>query len=305
MSIPLLATRDDCPLTDNFVQTSLTVFQLSILTLILGLTAEVALSGIISTICFILKKGINQSWRLATIITFFNVWCIAYMCCFFASSFLVKETCDSGTFVTNLASHFFYNAFDAFLLYKAFATSSGNGAVFYACVLLIAHRMAWSGADLFHVVASWDADNRTCQSVANAVTGIGYNAADIAIDLFSTIVSIGSNWKLMGTSYGKMVEVIAYDNILRSVVVLSITSYGIYVSATSTDLYTILISFCVQNYVYTRCVNAEMEERHRGHTQATNGNQYKSAVKQAEVGSKSGRSFVTDGRSIGVQSGVV
>ncbi|KAJ3228937.1 hypothetical protein HDU81_005780, partial [Chytriomyces hyalinus] len=203
MSAPLLKTREDCPSAGTFVQTSLTVFQLSILTLILGLTAEVALSGIISTIRFILKKGITQSWRIASLITFFNLWGIAYMCCFFANSFLVKETCDSGTFATNLASHFFYNVLrqsDAFLLYKTFATSGGNETVFYACVLLIAHRIAWSGADLFHVVGSWDEEGKTCRPIQNDVTGIGYNAADIAIDLFSTIISIGSNWKLMGTS---------------------------------------------------------------------------------------------------------
>ncbi|KAI8826520.1 hypothetical protein BJ741DRAFT_39622 [Chytriomyces cf. hyalinus JEL632] len=242
----------------------LTIPQYALLSIIVGLVIEISFTGILTITLRVLRKESKNFWKMACLMLFFNVWCIVYMVFFTLSYFAVKENCVLINSSSNVSSHLFYVSYDVFMLYKTYAVSKRNKVVLAIIVLLLANRAVWSIWDIAKSTGVYDADTDVCAYYQYPLSGFGYNTADLIIDAFCTIVSIAANWAYLFTSFGQLGEVIAKENILRSVLVLSVNSYLMYVNLHVQDLMTILVAYMLQNYTYTRAVNAELfwvEER--------------------------------------------
>ncbi|KAI8612796.1 hypothetical protein BC830DRAFT_1135095 [Chytriomyces sp. MP71] len=182
---PLLSSNQTSNCLDGSqVQTNLTVVQLSVITIMLGLTLEVSLSGMVSNACQVVQQGINKTWKLTCIMSMFNLSGILYMIFFFYNSFLVEENCVILNLANNILSHIFYLSFDTFLLFKTLVISRNYKNIFAVSCILLTHRFCWSIADLLMTYGLWDAPTQTCSSVQNPITLIGYNSGDLLVDCF-------------------------------------------------------------------------------------------------------------------------
>ncbi|KAI9330974.1 hypothetical protein BDR26DRAFT_870847 [Obelidium mucronatum] len=140
----------------------------------------------------------------------------------------------------NIASHFFYLLFDAFIVMKAYETSRNNQGVLGGAVVLLVHR-DWLGY------------------YQHPVSGIGYNVADMLVVVYSWLVSLGFNLSGFSTNLGNVFWILVQENILRSVLVVGISSYQIYTSLNfQHDQFKLEVSYVIQNLVYAMCVNAEL-----------------------------------------------
>ncbi|KAJ3232936.1 hypothetical protein HDU77_000758, partial [Chytriomyces hyalinus] len=242
----------------------LSIPQYALLSIIVGLVIEISFTGIITITLRVLRKESKNFWKMACLMVFFNVWCIVYMVFFTLSYFAVKENCVLINSSSNVSSHLFYVSYDVFMLYKTYAVSKCSKLVLAIIVLLLANRAVWSIWDIAKSTGVYDAETDVCAYYQYPLSGFGYNTADLIIDAFCTIVSLVANWAYLFTSFGQLGEVIVKENILRSVLVLSVNSYLMYVNLHVQDLMTILVAYMLQNYTYTRAVNAELfwvEER--------------------------------------------
>ncbi|KAI8821569.1 hypothetical protein BJ741DRAFT_637176 [Chytriomyces cf. hyalinus JEL632] len=94
----------------------LSIPQYAFLSIIVGLVIEISFTGIITI-------SLNNFWKIAWLMLFFNVWCIIYMVFFTLSFFAVKENCVVINTMSNISSHMFYVSYDVFMLYKTYAVS--------------------------------------------------------------------------------------------------------------------------------------------------------------------------------------
>ncbi|TPX50893.1 hypothetical protein CcCBS67573_g10065 [Chytriomyces confervae] len=243
----------------------LSIPQYAFLSIIVGLVIEISFTGIITILLRLFKKGGSKNfWKVASLMLFFNVWCIVYMVFFTLSFFAAKENCVVINTMSNISSQFFYVTYDLFMLYKTYAVSRNNRVVLYCIFVIVAHRAVWTGWDIAKSTGVYDPETDVCAYYQYPLSGFGYNAADLICDAFCTVVAIGFNCQFLFTSFGKLGEMIVKDNVLRSVLILSVNSYLLYVNLNVSDLMTILVAYMLQNYMYTRALNAEMfwaEER--------------------------------------------
>ncbi|KAJ3223937.1 hypothetical protein HDU81_008830 [Chytriomyces hyalinus] len=252
----------------------LSIPQYALLSIIVGLVIEVSFTGVLSITLRMLRKESKNFWKMAWLMLFCNAWCIVYMVFSTLSFFAGKDNCIVINAMSNVSAHLFYVSCDGFLLYKTYAVSNRNRIVLAVGVLILAHRVMWSVWDIAKSGGVYDAETDTCYYYQYPFVGFAYNVADLIIDVFCTIVSIGANWNYLFTSFGKLAEVLAKENILRSVLVLSINSYVMYVNLHVEDLMTVMVSSMLQNYIYTRAVNAELfwvEERRSAIEKSTKG----------------------------------
>ncbi|TPX39628.1 hypothetical protein CcCBS67573_g10661 [Chytriomyces confervae] len=275
----------------------LSIPQYAFLSIIVGLVIEISFTGIITITLRLFKKGGSKNfWKVASLMLFFNVWCIVYMVFFTLSFFAVKENCIVINTMSNISSQLFYVTYDLFMLYKTYAVSRSNRVVLYCIFVIVAHRAVWTGWDIAKSTGVYDPETDVCAYYQYPLSGFGYNAADLICDAFCTVVAIGFNCQFLFTSFGKLGEMIVKDNVLRSVLILSVNSYLLYVNLNVSDLMTILVAYMLQNYMYTRALNAEMfwaEERkiasvisRSGANSTSKFNTSSSAVKSAAYWSK-------------------
>ncbi|TPX55326.1 hypothetical protein CcCBS67573_g09488 [Chytriomyces confervae] len=144
------------------------------------------------------------------------------------------------------------------MLYKTYAVSRNNRVVLHCNFVIVAHRAVWTGWDIAKSTGVYYPVTDICAYYQYPLSGFGYNAADLICDAFCTVVSIGFNFQYLFTSFGKLGEMIVKDNVLRSVLILSTNSYLLYVNLNVTDQMTILVAYMLQNYMYTRALNADL-----------------------------------------------
>ncbi|KAI8826524.1 hypothetical protein BJ741DRAFT_39977 [Chytriomyces cf. hyalinus JEL632] len=251
----------------------LSISQFALLSIIVGLAIEVSFTGILAITLRMLRKESKNFWKMACLMLLCNVWCIVFMVFLTLSNFAVKENCIVINALSNVSGHSFYVTCDVFLLYKTYAVSKRNKRVLAFSALLLAHRLVWSLWDLVKSGGVVDPVTDMCYYNQYPLVGFGFNTADLIIDAFCTLVSIMANWDYLFTSFGQLAEVVAKENILRSVLILSINSYVMYINLHVEDLMTILMAYMLQNYAYTRAVNAEtfwVEERRSAMENSTN-----------------------------------
>ncbi|KAJ3066358.1 hypothetical protein HDU98_010337, partial [Podochytrium sp. JEL0797] len=100
------------------------------------------------------------------------------------------------------------------------------------------------------------------------ITGVGYNACDIAIDFICTILSIVHTWSLLCSDLSGIAQVIVKENILRSFITVAINVYLLYASWVVADAFALGIGYLMQDLVYAVCLKVEcfwFEERKRQH----------------------------------------
>ncbi|KAI9341222.1 hypothetical protein BDR26DRAFT_860860 [Obelidium mucronatum] len=237
----------------------LTLQNFLILGLMGGFTTEISVTGIITTLHqhFSQPAGQRRISLVPVVMTVFNFWCIAYMIIFFYAFNLTSYNCVVGELLVNIFSHFFYLSFDFFILYKTYVISRYNTWVFRCICLLFAHRASWSLTDIIKSGGQWDDTANQCNYYQFPLSGIAYNTADLATDLFCSVVSMGFAIKHLKSNMSTIGQVILQDNVVRSIIILSITCYEIYASFMITDPFMIWMSYLIQNYAYTRCLNLE------------------------------------------------
>ncbi|KAI8611230.1 hypothetical protein BC830DRAFT_1142072 [Chytriomyces sp. MP71] len=200
-----------CPPNDQ-TQTSLTIFQLCVINMIVGLTMEVSLTGLLTTYCRLVQQGVKNVWKTALIMSIFNVSSLFYMILFFMASFLTETNCIIQNYFVNLASHLMYLSFDFFLLYKTWVIAAHDQHILWGAIVLYLHRFSWSVADVILTHGQWDSLSQQCFSAQYPITGVGYNAADIIIDAYCTVVSVFFTVNLISTSFADVAKVIIGDN---------------------------------------------------------------------------------------------
>ncbi|TPX50894.1 hypothetical protein CcCBS67573_g10063 [Chytriomyces confervae] len=252
----------------------LSISQFALLSIIVGLVIEVSFTGILAITLRMLRKESKNFWKMACLMLLCNVWCIVFMVFSTLSNFADKENCVLINALSNVSAHLFYVTCDVFLLYKTYAVSKCSKTVRAFSVLLLAHRLVWSVWDLAKSGGVVDPVTDACYYYQYPLSGFGYNAVDLVIDVICTLASIVANWNYLFTSFGQLAEVLAKENILRSILILSINSYVMYINLHVEDFMTILVAYMLQNYIYTRAVNAELfwvEERRSAMENSTNG----------------------------------
>ncbi|ORY45150.1 hypothetical protein BCR33DRAFT_765591, partial [Rhizoclosmatium globosum] len=231
----------------------------AILGLLNGITLEVGLLGIVATLLF--HRFYEKTPKLSItgiLLINFNMACLFYMANFSSDWFLKESNCQIGNLFGNMASHYFYLSFDAFILFKSFVFSKCDHNVFRVSCILFVHRLFWTIYDIVKSTGEWDPLARYCNYNQNGLSGLGYNASDILIDSFCSIVALLFSWQYLNSDITRIGEVILSENVLRSVCVLFVNSFAIYASLTINDPFMTLITFMLQNYIYARCVNFEL-----------------------------------------------
>ncbi|KAJ3031025.1 UNVERIFIED_CONTAM: hypothetical protein HDU68_006863 [Siphonaria sp. JEL0065] len=191
-----------------------------ILGLLGGLTGEISISGIIS--CLVhhtqtkeaREEAGAKNWT-AIIMLNFNIACIFYMFNIFFDLYLVESNCEIGQHIGNTSSHYFYLSFDFFILFKSYIVSNMNHWVLKSAILIYVNRLFWTVFDVVKSGGVWDPVSQNCNYVQNPVSGIGYNASDMIVDLFCTIVSITFTWRLRKSKITRIAEVILQENDTR------------------------------------------------------------------------------------------
>ncbi|KAI9326310.1 hypothetical protein BDR26DRAFT_877511 [Obelidium mucronatum] len=227
-----------------------------------GITAEVAISGLASTLPQLLYgKTVSNKHSLnytALIMTNFNVACLIYMFNIFYDLYLSRDTCTLGHHLGNASSHYFYLSFDFFILFKSLAVSNMDRWVFRGAIFVFMNRLVWTVLDLIHSGGHWDPVIQQCSYFQHPLSGLGYNISDMIVDLFCTVLSIAFTWRLLNSKVTRIAEIILQENVIRSAIVLTVNSFELYASMTITDPFMTLVSYLIQNYIYTRCLNAEL-----------------------------------------------
>ncbi|KAI9329553.1 hypothetical protein BDR26DRAFT_872333, partial [Obelidium mucronatum] len=187
----------------------------------------------------------------------FNFWCIAYSSYYICSLFFHHSFCVLGGLISNIISQIFYIHFDLFLLFKTCGTSGYNRYILLGTFAILLNRFVWAFLDIIQSHSYVESD--MCLYYQNPITGLGYNSADMICDAFCTIVSIVFNWKsLYGASFFSMSRVLVQENILRSIIILAVNFFMLYMSASVTDPFLVLCSYFIQNYAYSVCINMEL-----------------------------------------------
>ncbi|TPX55329.1 hypothetical protein CcCBS67573_g09484 [Chytriomyces confervae] len=223
--------------------------------LVSGLTIEIACSGLLSATCQFFD-GAKLTYALV-ITAVFNVSAVLFSSVAVSLSLLGADNCVTGQLLCTVCSQVFYVMFDVFMLLKAYAVSGLDPKIYICCIAVGAYRASWGIADIVRSHGYWDAEFHSCSYAQDPITGIGYNSADIVVDAFSTIVALAFNWKHLKTSLSQLRRVLIQENLLRSVIILTLNSFEIYAALNWTDQFNISMAFLAQNYIYARCVNAE------------------------------------------------
>ncbi|KAI9326311.1 hypothetical protein BDR26DRAFT_877513, partial [Obelidium mucronatum] len=189
-----------------------------------GLTGEISISGILASIVLAAQqKKSGRNWAFI-IMTNFNLACIFYMGNIFYDLYLVESNCVSGQYIGNSSSHYFYLSFDFFILFKSYVVSCFDVWVFRLGFLIFLNRLFWTALDIYSSGGRWDPEIMNCNYVQNPLSGMGYNASDIVVDVFCTIVSLIFTWKHLKSKISRIGEVILQENVIRSAVMLSVNN---------------------------------------------------------------------------------
>ncbi|KAI9334099.1 hypothetical protein BDR26DRAFT_867322 [Obelidium mucronatum] len=124
--------------------------------------------------------------------------------------------------------------------------------------VILAHRIFWSIWDVVKSQGTWNEATDSCSYTQFPLTGAGYNAADIISDVFCTLTALAFNYQHLSSNLGETFKVIIQENILRSVIIVAVNSFEVYAAMNWTDPFLTLFAFLIQNYVYARCLNAEL-----------------------------------------------
>ncbi|KAJ3071045.1 hypothetical protein HDU98_005896 [Podochytrium sp. JEL0797] len=240
-----------------FPPTVISTQEYGVLGILAGLTLEISVSGIVSTVVKLITNPRNF-WTLAIIMTLFNIWSVVYNVLFVWTFFLGPTNCGTGQRAVAVSAHAFYLIFDLFLLCKTYAISENNRVILIIACLIFTNRAVWAVWDIVQSTGIWDSEEVICDYFQFSSTAIGANTADVISNVFCTVAGVIVNWGLFGKGAKENINVLVQENILRSATVLIVNAIQINATFTCTDSYFAALAFLLQNYVYARCLNAEL-----------------------------------------------
>ncbi|KAJ3073411.1 hypothetical protein HDU98_001595 [Podochytrium sp. JEL0797] len=120
--------------------------------------------------------------------------------------------------------------------------------------VLAGHRVGWGVYDLFNSSGVWDPTQGTCNWMSGIVSAYGCYAGDIAINLFSTVVTIWVARGYLGTDLRKFVLTLVAENVIRSVIGVTVGATAISITQ---DYLSAMYLFGIQTYLYTQLLNSE------------------------------------------------
>ncbi|KAJ3062081.1 hypothetical protein HDU98_002005 [Podochytrium sp. JEL0797] len=223
-----------------------------------GVTITISVIGLIGTLMTFLSSQSKQFWKVAAIMSLFNVVSIIFSFLFATVLVASPGECAQHDLWVNISSHTFFFLFDSFMLFKTYATTSCNKYVLVGIVIILTHRVGWGIADVVSCEGRWDPEGLACNHYQNPTTGLGYNSADLIADVFATLTCLGFNYKAFSQKWATVIRTLIQENILRSMVIVSINSVLLWVSAHVTDPFTATVCFVVQNNVYAVALNSEL-----------------------------------------------
>ncbi|ORY45096.1 hypothetical protein BCR33DRAFT_193276 [Rhizoclosmatium globosum] len=233
-------------------------------------------TGLFTTETLSFSPVYHPSWYSSIYHAFFT----CYSC--FGAFLLIKEIVSFSK-VLNITSHVFYCSFNYFLLLKTYMVTRQNSVAAYILVIAFLHRLCWTLMDIVSSKGQWV--NHDCIYDQNTLSAIGYNAADILIDVICTGLSVAYSWEFLGSDFTRIGEIIVRENVLRSLMILSVNSFEIYAVCTFTDPFALNIAFSIQNYVYPFALNAELLwlgiRQHSMNTSAGSKNHASAAIKKS------------------------
>ncbi|KAI9335124.1 hypothetical protein BDR26DRAFT_866209 [Obelidium mucronatum] len=156
--------------------------QLVLFGIVFGLTFQVAMLGLFSSLSRWVQSTSHHFWKVGTIMVLFNTVAIIFTALFYFNLFTNEEVCGITSFCINLFSHFFFLLFNCFMLYKCYVTSSFRRIVLAGIIVLLIHRIGWAVIDLVKSGGSWNPESKACDYIQNPMTGLGYNLADVGDD---------------------------------------------------------------------------------------------------------------------------
>ncbi|ORY46935.1 hypothetical protein BCR33DRAFT_783382 [Rhizoclosmatium globosum] len=242
--------------------------QYATLGVVLGMSLEICITGIITTLIRLFQGGqvvrVQNFNIIASIISAFNVVCVVYQSVESWVYFLDETHCAYGTVIGNALSQLFNLSFDVFMLYKTFCISSGSFIqVQIPIYLILVNRFVWAAVDLAKSQGTWDSVNAVCVYNQNNTTGVGYMASDMISHLFSCLTAIVVGvMNVMGKGPSDepvtLHSVLVDGNVLRSLIVVGIHAYAMAAyTYFQNDPYASTVASLVEVYVYARCLNAE------------------------------------------------
>ncbi|KAJ3393800.1 hypothetical protein HDU80_010651 [Chytriomyces hyalinus] len=246
---------------DSVASIDMSLEQYVTLGVIGGAVMNTSFVGMLCTLSHWLSTSSDTFWKDAVLMNTFNIACLLFQALISWEYFLEESMCSTGATVVNVMSHCFYVSFNVFLMYKAYRTSGDHVAVCVAGALLLLHRIGWAIADIAWSRGFWDVAMESCRHLQNRATGVGYISADFAVAISSLLISVSFNFQSLQTArFVSATRVLMQENILRSFIGTAVNAYAIAVclSDSSLDLFDAYLSFTVQNFIYTVCVNSEL-----------------------------------------------
>ncbi|KAJ3060287.1 hypothetical protein HDU98_003724 [Podochytrium sp. JEL0797] len=250
---------------------------------LVGMTLEICITGIITTLIRVTLRGgrgvvtVANYHLMAFSIAMFNLACVVFQSVVAWVLFLPEEQCVAGGVVGNISAHLFYIAFDTFMLYKTFSVSHGSLSFQLGILLLLLNRLAWGIADTAKSYAIWDWIDELCVYEQSEVTGYGSISADLVVFVVCVGASVwcgGCAWWGVGVVVEEDEEVVEGEvvpprvvtvanvlmdgNVLRSILTLGVHIYTLYAYRFFlADPIASNTALLVQMYVWARFVNAE------------------------------------------------
>ncbi|KAJ3227321.1 hypothetical protein HDU81_006807 [Chytriomyces hyalinus] len=246
---------------DSTADASMSLEQYVTLGVIGGAVMNTSFVGMLCTLSHWFSTSSDTFWKDAVFMSTFNITCLLFQALISWQYFLEESMCSTGATVVTVMSHCFDVFFNVFLLYKAYRTSGDHVAVCVVAALLLLHRIGWAIADIAFSGGVWDVAMESCSHLQNRVTGIGYISADIAVAISSLLISVSFNFQsLQSTRFVTKTRVLMQENILRSFIVTAVNAYGLVIcrSDSALDPFDTYLSYTVQNFIYTVCVNSEL-----------------------------------------------
>ncbi|KAJ3282699.1 hypothetical protein HDU79_009713 [Rhizoclosmatium sp. JEL0117] len=234
--------------------------QSAIIIMTFGLTAEVSITGLISTICRSITTTSTNFRSTALFLSVFNFLTILYNV-MLVYDFLAQKSeyvCVNFELYQNVVWHVLVMMFDVFILFKTYYTSrlkKYRVVLAAAITIIVTSRFIWAVYDIATSHGEWNV--KYCSYYQNSISNAGFNITDIICDIFATTVTLIMNWNLLVSQESSLIQVTVIENIVRSVTILSINIAAMYVGMMFVDPFTTWLVFSVQTYLYTQCMNLD------------------------------------------------
>ncbi|KAJ3076740.1 hypothetical protein HDU98_000620 [Podochytrium sp. JEL0797] len=167
-----------------------------------------------------------------------------------------QSACVSVGFMGIASYHAMLLAFSVYLLYRTWIVTLSSKVFLGLAALALFNRAGWALADISLSRNYWDDTYMFCNTSYNTFILTGYLISDTATDLLCTLAILISI-KLFSTDLKKVLNILQYENIIRSVFVLAIQSVSVWYTWSEADPAWASIIASLNMYIYTQAINSE------------------------------------------------